>query len=288
MKKILFSVSILFFLSISIAEGGYSSAPIGTITKDLSFKNIMRALYGENLFNENIYTDYFLEKHPNYIGLIPLESNEDNVHIAYLHQVIEYKTKFGENRYVVPIEIVDSIDNEIISSHQGTGLLNLFLFKKNKNNNFELLSKSGDIENTGRNSLSVWEEEEDKNYKIQRFGDYNILLLNDSVMYMGHSIVSLQAFLFDVGQMIIHQNLGVISEVRGSVDESSPLYYEYFSEVNIVNIKNKETIKIEKRGEAPINKKMNIIKDLKEDVFYTFNSEKNLLERKSNLKSTEE
>lgn len=85
--------------------------------------------------------------------------------------IFTYQNIQGEARYLVPVELTLAIGDMIETSHTARGILELYLFKKLENGQFQLVSKSarGGIEGMAGYGQTPWEAQEFKK-NLQAFG----------------------------------------------------------------------------------------------------------------------
>lgn len=146
MKRLLLSLAIglgsLTATSVMAATPTFSAQKAAQVkVPDLSFKQVMRAFYNGQMTRAFV-NDEDIESLP-YIGL---GYGEDGVQsVAVMHPIVGYLNSTGEPRYLVIIEKLKIYEDSgnLVSGHAMGADADLYTFKRLKNGQYQLVSKSG-------------------------------------------------------------------------------------------------------------------------------------------------
>lgn len=224
---------------------------------DLSFKNLMRALYANRMTPVSVNDDS-IKDYP-YIGLDDNRNSmgdDRSMAVALMHPTIAYKNYNNETRYLVMIEEVQVYKDTwtMVTCHVCRGMANLFIFRRLENGNFQLVSKSrDDAQFTGSWGRTGLDLQEIRN-NIQAVGSR----LTGSYIKLGYTSTGVteswwEALFLDEDNFI---DMSVIADAggeNGNVMEDSPLYYKYDSSIKFLDDSSEYfPVQIRYQGEMPL------------------------------------
>lgn len=234
MKKILVSLALslgcMTTTTIAMAAAPTFSAQQMAQTKitELSFKQVMRALYSGQMTDDYVH-DEDLESLP-HIGLgKPDKENERTV--AVMHPVMPYKNIAGEMRYLVTIEKVQ-VDNDsgsLVACHACQATADLYSFKKLDTDLFQLVSKTSPKVKFSSNYGRIQFDNSSLTQGLQPLG-INLIgsVFKNSDMSFGTITQWWDVLHLPEDDYINVYHLGDAGEENGGqYDEDSPLHYDY-------------------------------------------------------------
>ena len=232
MKKLLFSLALsLGVLSAAPVMGAAPSFSINQMAqvkiRDLSFKEIMRQFYNDQMVSFSIDGED-IESMPN-VGLGKVDSDGERT-VAVMHPVIDYKNTAGEPRYLVIIEKVQAYENtsRLVSCHACTATADLYSFKKLNNGLFQLVSRTPkNVKPLGVNGRVMLDEKKVKD-NMQPLGkNLTGTVIKNGSFYHGIFVQWWDVVHLPENDFINTYDLGDAGMDNGVHDEDSPLYYGY-------------------------------------------------------------
>ena len=232
MKRLLLSLALS--LGVLSATPAMAAAPAFSATqmaqvkiRDLSFKEIMRQFYNDQMVSFSI-DDEDIEAMP-HVGLGKANSDGERT-VALMHPVIDYKNTTGEPRYLVIIEKVqvDSNTGSLVSCHACKATADIYSFKKLNNGLFQLVSRTPKkVEPTGVGGRIMLEEKSIKNTMQPLGKEITGSVLKNGSFYHGIFVQWWDVLQLPENDFINLYGLGDAGVENGNHDEDSPLYYGY-------------------------------------------------------------
>lgn len=195
---------------------------------NLDADTIARSFYKVTSLRERKKDDYWGQGDYYFVNQ-PIDIEDLKKAVISVAPIFTYQNIQGETRYLVPVEITQVDGNRIETARFARGTLELFLFKKLENGQFQMVSKTtpnGDqsIAGYGR---TVWDAQ-DFRKNLQAFGK-NILgsyLLDIGGDYdYTQSIWSL---------FLLHEDDYIADEMLEGGESSKEPKYEYYSTIKVI------------------------------------------------------
>lgn len=257
MKKLLLSLALsLGALSVTpamAAAPAFSATQMAQVKiRDLSFKEIMRQFYNDQMVSFSI-DDEDIEAMP-HVGLGKANSDGERT-VALMHPVIDYKNTTGEPRYLVIIEKVqvDSNTGSLVSCHACKATADIYSFKKLNNGLFQLVSRTPKkVEPTGVGGRIMLEEKSIKNTMQPLGKEITGSVLKNGSFYHGIFVQWWDVLQLPENDFINLYGLGDAGVENGNHDEDSPLYYGYEGTFKVLSENSSYyPIKLTYKGEKP-------------------------------------
>lgn len=198
------------------------------VLPNLNTDTIARSFYKVTSSRERKKDDYWGSGKYYYVNK-PSDLDDLTDAVISIAPIFTYQNMQGETRYLVPVEVTLAIEGRIETSHTIRGTLELYLFKKLDNGQFQMISKTAQggiesIEGYGRTSWNV--QEFKKN--LQAFGNNTLGSYTIDGYYgngYGESVWSL--LLLNEGGYIVEQMFQ-----EGKVSEQPEYGYSSAIQVN--------------------------------------------------------
>ncbi|OEY91707.1 hypothetical protein BJD20_11230 [Acinetobacter proteolyticus] len=144
------------------------------VLPNLSTDTVARSFYKVTSSREREKDDYWGSGKYYYVNK-PSDLDDLTDAVISIAPIFTYQNMQGEARYLVPVEVTLAIEGRIETSHVTRGTLELYLFKKLDNGQFQMISKTaqGGIESIQGYGRTSWNAQEFKK-NLQAFG-YNTL-----------------------------------------------------------------------------------------------------------------
>ncbi|RPE28285.1 Sel1 repeat-containing protein [Acinetobacter sp. BIGb0102] len=149
------------------------------VLPNLSTDTIARSFYKVASSREREKDDYWGSGKYYYVNK-PSDLDDLTDAVISIAPIFTYQNMQGEARYLVPVEVTLVIEGRIETSHVTRGTLELYLFKKLDNGQFQMVSKTaqGGVESIEGYGRTSWNAQEFKK-NLQAFGNntlgsYNI------------------------------------------------------------------------------------------------------------------
>lgn len=232
MKKLLLSLTlslgVLSATPVMAAAPTFSTSQMSQVKiKDLSFKEVMRKFYSDQMGSFFI-DDEDIEAMP-HVGLGKANSSEERI-AALMHPVITYKNTADELRYLVIIEKVqvDSNTGSLVACHVCKATADIYSFQKLNNGQFQLVSRTPkNVEPSGVNGRVMLDEKKVKD-NMQPLGkSLSGTVIKNGSFYHGIFVQWWDVLHLPEDDFINLYNLGDAGMENGNDDEDSPLYYGY-------------------------------------------------------------
>ncbi|MDM1762099.1 hypothetical protein [Acinetobacter sp. 251-1] len=202
---------------------------------ELSFKEIMRLFYKDNM--RNVYVNEDELETENFIGLgATNESGEDTV--ALMHPIINYRNVEGDARFLVIIEKVQVMDNgSVVSCHACVGSADLYTFKKLKNGQYQVVSITHKDQEFGGSYGRVHLDREEILNNMQPIGK-NLI---GSFYQSGYSSTGETSISWNVIHLPEDDFIGAYGVAEkagdngGNHEEGSPLHYSFDSQIQVID-----------------------------------------------------
>ncbi|WP_179995714.1 hypothetical protein [Acinetobacter sp. YH16053] len=202
---------------------------------ELSFKEIMRLFYKDNMRNVYVNEDELATE--NFIGLgATNESGEDTV--ALMHPIINYRNVEGDARFLVIIEKVQIMDNgSVVSCHACVGNADLYTFKKLKNGQYQVVSITHKDQEFGGSYGRVHLDREEILNNMQPIGK-NLI---GSFYQSGYSSTGETSISWNVIHLPEDDFIGAYGVAEkagdngGNHEEDSPLHYSFDSQIQVID-----------------------------------------------------
>ena len=253
MKMLLFSLVLslgaLSATPVMAAAPAFSASQMAQVKiKYLSFKEVMRQFYNDQMFDVHIDNKEDISD----IGL-GKDDNSAGETVDLMRPVIQYKNTAGEDRYLIIIEKNQVSDGEIDSCHICKATADLYSFKKLKNGLFQLVSQtSKNVEESGSNGSAGLYAEDIQN-GLQPLGK-NLVGSLFTNFYMGQGARDdwWKALHLPENDFINVYYVGDAGSSNESYDEDSPLYYGYEGTLKVLpNNATYYPIMLTYKGEKP-------------------------------------
>lgn len=279
MKRLLLSLAIglgaVASTSAMAATPAFSAQKAAQVkVPDLSFKQVMRALYSGQMTNAFVNDDE-IESMP-HIGLGPEKSGERTV--AVMHPVLSYPSSTGEPNYLVIIEKlkVFAKSGSLVSCHACGADADLYTFKRLKDGRYQLVSRSApDLQLSSSWGRIQFDSSEFK-MNVQPLGKRMV----GSVFSNGYSSTGSYESWWEVLHLPQDDYINIYrlgdagADNGGRYEETSPLYYSYESTYEVMPNGNKYyPIKLTYKGDKP-TADYERIKSINYSVTKTFNPTK--------------
>lgn len=230
MKKLLLSVvlslGVLSATPAMAAAPAFSASQMAQVKiKDLSFKEVMRQFYSDQMTRFST-EDEEISAMP-YIGLGRANKDRETI-VALMHPVIPYENVAGKPRYLVIIEKVKVFNDSIVGCHVCTATADIYSFKKLSNGQFQLVSRTPkNVEPSGVNGRVMLDKKNIMD-NIQPLGkNLTGTVLKNGSFYHGMFVQWWNVLHLPENDFINLYNLGDAGMENGNDDEDSPLYYGY-------------------------------------------------------------
>lgn len=144
------------------------------VLPNLSTDTVARSFYKVTSSREREKDDYWGSGKYYYVNK-PSDLDDLTDAVISIAPIFTYQNMQGEARYLVPVEVTLAIKGRIETSHVTRGTLELYLFKKLDNGQFQMISKTaqGGVESIEGYGRTSWNAQEFKK-NLQAFGN-NIL-----------------------------------------------------------------------------------------------------------------
>ncbi|MDR7015107.1 tetratricopeptide repeat protein [Acinetobacter sp. 3657] len=144
------------------------------VLANLSTDTIARSFYKVTSSRERQKDDYWGSGKYYYVNK-PSDLDDLTDAVISIAPIFTYQNMQGEARYLVPVEVTLAIEGRIETSHVTRGTLELYLFKKLDNGQFQMISKTaqGGVESIEGYGRTSWNAQEFRK-NLQAFGN-NIL-----------------------------------------------------------------------------------------------------------------
>lgn len=237
MKKLLLFTALALGSSVHTsanAASTFSASQMEQVKiRELSFKEVMRGLYGGQMVSVSV-DDESIEDIPN-IGLAPYKFDDYNT-VALMHPVISYYNTVGKRRYLLIIEKVNVKDGSIDACHGCGAKADLFSFKKLENGLFQLVSrtpkKTENLGRYGRINLNMACLERNMGALGSNLTG---VVFTDADRNMGEEVERWIALHLPEDEFINFYDVGDAgANNSGQYDEESPLHYSYKSNIDII------------------------------------------------------
>ena len=141
------------------------------VLPNLSTDTVARSFYKVTSSRERGKDDYWGSGKYYYVNK-PSDLDDLTDAVISIAPIITYQNMQGEARYLVPVEVTLAIEGRIETSHATRGTLELYLFKKLDNGQFQMISKTaqGGIESIEGYGRTSWNAQEFKK-NLQAFGN---------------------------------------------------------------------------------------------------------------------
>ena len=229
MKKLLLSLAIsLGALSVTpamAATPAFSASQMAKVKiKDLSFKEIMRQFYNDQMF------DVHIDNKEDIPG-IGLGKDDDSAGetVDLMRPVIQYKNTGGEDRYLIIIEKIQASTGDVDSCYTCNVIADLYSFKKLNNGLFQLVSQTSKSIKSSNSNTGLELHERAVQAGLQPLGKN----LMGSIFMNRHTSTGRTDSWWDVlhlpeNAFIDLYTLGDAGTSNAGIyEEDSPLYYDY-------------------------------------------------------------
>ncbi|WP_151716776.1 tetratricopeptide repeat protein [Acinetobacter sp. TUM15071] len=144
------------------------------VLPNLSTDTVARSFYKVTSSREREKDDYWGSGKYYYVNK-PSDLDDLTDAVISIAPIFIYQNMQGEARYLVPVEVTLAIEGRIETSHATRGTLELYLFKKLDNGQFQMISKTaqGGVESIEEYGRTSWNAQEFRK-NLQAFGN-NIL-----------------------------------------------------------------------------------------------------------------
>ncbi len=133
---ILVSFILILPVQINHAEtGSYHSSTTPIVLKDLNYKTFFMKFYQKDI-------RYLKMQDVNDVASVGLDDGQGNIRYAVYMPVQNYTNLNGEKRYIVWLQLFDQEDGRINTGHPSRPIVEMYLFKKLANGNYQLLSQN--------------------------------------------------------------------------------------------------------------------------------------------------
>lgn len=141
------------------------------VLPNLSTNTVARSFYKVTSSRERQKDDYWRSGKYYYVNK-PSDLDDLTDAVISIAPIFTYQNMQGEARYLVPVEVTLAIEGRIETSHVTRGTLELYLFKKLDNGQFQMISKTaqGGIESIEGYGRTSWNAQEFKK-NLQAFGN---------------------------------------------------------------------------------------------------------------------
>ncbi|MCH7309890.1 sel1 repeat family protein [Acinetobacter sp. ANC 4805] len=141
------------------------------VLPNLSTDTVARSFYKVTSSRERQKDDYWGSGKYYYVNK-PSDLDDLTDAVISIAPIFTYQNMQGEARYLVPVEVTLAIEGGIETSHVTRGTLELYLFKKLDNGQFQMVSKTaqGGIESIEGYGRTSWNAQEFKR-NLQAFGN---------------------------------------------------------------------------------------------------------------------
>lgn len=141
------------------------------VLPNLSTDTVARSFYKLTSFREREKDDYWGSGKYYYVNK-PSDLDDLTDAVISIAPIFTYQNMQGEARYLVPVEVTLAIEGRIETSHVTRGTLELYLFKKLDNGQFQMISKTaqGGIESIEGYGRTSWNAQEFRK-NLQAFGN---------------------------------------------------------------------------------------------------------------------
>ncbi len=141
------------------------------VLPSLSTDTVARSFYKVTSSREREKDDYWGSGKYYYVNK-PSDLDDLKDAVISIAPIFTYQNMQGEVRYLVPVEVTLAIEGRIETSHATRGTLELYLFKKLDNGQFQMISKTaqGGIESIEGYGRTSWNAQEFKK-NLQAFGN---------------------------------------------------------------------------------------------------------------------
>ena len=141
------------------------------VLPNLSADTVARSFYKVTSSRERQKDDYWGSGKYYYVNK-PSDLDDLTDAVISIAPIFTYQNMQGEVRYIVPVEVTLAIEGRIETSHVTRGTLELYLFKKLDNRQFQMISKTaqGGIESIEGYGRTSWNAQEFKK-NLQAFGN---------------------------------------------------------------------------------------------------------------------
>jgi len=141
------------------------------ILPNLNTDTIARSFYKVTSSRERKKDDYWGSGKYYYVNK-PSDLDDLTDAVISIAPIFTYQNMQGETRYLVPVEVTLAIEGRIETSHVTRGTLELYLFKKLDNGQFQMVSKTaqGGVESIEGYGRTSWNAQEFKK-NLQAFGN---------------------------------------------------------------------------------------------------------------------
>ena len=229
MKKLLFSLALsLGALSAApamAAAPAFSASQMAQVKiKDLSFKEIMRQFYNDQMFDVDI------DNREDIPG-IGLGKDDDSAGetVDLMRPVIQYKNTAAEDRYLIIIEKTQASNGDIDACYTCNVIADLYSFKKLNNGLFQLVSQTSKSIKSSNSNTGLELHERAVQAGLQPLGKN----LMGSIFMNRHTSTGRTDSWWDVlhlpeNAFIDLYTLGDAGTSNAGIyEEDSPLYYDY-------------------------------------------------------------
>lgn len=141
------------------------------VLPNLNTDTIARSFYKVTSSRERKKDDYWGSGKYYYVNK-PSDLDDLTDAVISIAPIFTYQNMQGETRYLVPVEVTLAIEGRIETSHVTRGTLELYLFKKLDNGQFQMVSKTaqGGVESIEGYGRTSWNAQEFKK-NLQAFGN---------------------------------------------------------------------------------------------------------------------
>ncbi|KAF1020949.1 MAG: Secretory immunoglobulin A-binding protein EsiB [Acinetobacter bereziniae] len=141
------------------------------VLPNISTDTVARSFYKVTSSRERQKDDYWGSGKYYYVNK-PSDLDDLTDAVISIAPIFTYQNMQGEARYLVPVEVTLAIEGRIETSHVTRGTLEVYLFKKLDNGQFQMISKSaqGGVESIEGYGRTSWNAQEFRK-NLQAFGD---------------------------------------------------------------------------------------------------------------------
>ncbi|MFP6817858.1 tetratricopeptide repeat protein [Acinetobacter nosocomialis] len=141
------------------------------VLPNLNTDTIARSFYKVTSSRERKKDDYWGSGKYYYVNK-PSDLDDLTDAVISIAPIFTYQNMQGETRYLVPVEVTLAIEGRIETSHVTRGTLELYLFKKLDNGQFQMISKTaqGGVESIEGYGRTSWNAQEFRK-NLQAFGN---------------------------------------------------------------------------------------------------------------------
>ncbi len=142
------------------------------VLPNLSTDTVARSFYKVTSSRKRKKDDYWGSGKYYYYVNKPSDLDDLTDAVISIAPIFTYQNMQGEARYLVPVEVTLAIEGRIETSHATRGTLELYLFKKLDNGQFQMISKTaqGGVESIEGYGRTSWNAQEFKK-NLQDFGN---------------------------------------------------------------------------------------------------------------------